>query len=361
MKEATELFNIRQTEDMLRKMILTPSSNTDDKKAIVGFVTGILKKNGFKCKTVGDTRSPAIIAAIGKNGMLFSGHLDTVPIGDGWKFNQGEMKGSIMHGRGTSDMKGGCVAMLLAATELSKRKTPVTIVFTTDEETTMKGAETVSKEDVVRNAKAIVVCEPTSLSIGSREKGLLQMKLTTRGKSAHAAMPKSGENAIHKFLEITDKLRSLMIVPADPMKEMTLNLDVIRAGAKVNVLPDLCEAEIDVRTPAGMPTLDALRIVKDRILGLDCELNVLNSLEPICTSEKTEIVRIIKLLKKKVKTIDIAYATEMTKYSKKNDNLIAFGPGDPTQAHVIDERIDVREVLEAARVYVSLSRSRWRT
>jgi acetylornithine deacetylase/succinyl-diaminopimelate desuccinylase-like protein len=62
----------------------------------------------------------------------------------------------------------------------------------------------------------------------------------------------------------------------------------------------------------------------------------------------------IKRMKKEAQIGDIAYATEMIKYSKKNSNLVAFGPGDPTQAHVIDEHIDVREVLEAARLYVAL-------
>jgi acetylornithine deacetylase/succinyl-diaminopimelate desuccinylase-like protein len=336
---------------MIRELVLTPSSNQDDKKEIIEKVLRPLESRGFHCETLGESDSPALVASIGRRGVMFSGHLDTVPIGEGWTADQGEVRGSVLYGRGTADMKGGCAAMLLAAEDLAERGIPISLAFTTDEETKMRGAEFVMVHGLVSEAPAVIVCEPTSLDMGAREKGLLQFRLTTRGKSAHAAMPDKGINANHRMLEALERLKDMMAVPSDPMESITLNIGVIHGGNKVNVIPDSCTAEVDVRTPATVQPEQAFAMVRERMAGLDLDIQLTNQLAPILTPKDSMIVELIERLRPGIESIDIAYATEMVKYRRFNKNLLAVGPGDPAQAHVADEHIDIREVSEAARMY----------
>lgn len=336
---------------LLRDLVLTPSSNQDDKKEIIERVLRPLESRGFHCETLGESDSPALVASIGRGGVLFSGHLDTVPLGEGWTADQGEMRGSILYGRGTADMKGGCAAMLLAAEYLAEHGTPITLAFTTDEETKMKGAEFVMVHELVSETPAVIVCEPTLLAIGAREKGLLQIRLTARGKSAHAAMPDRGINANHRMLEALERLKDMTAVPSNPMESITLSIGVLHGGNKVNVIPDSCTAEIDIRTPATVQPEQAFAMVRERMAGMDLDIQLTNQLAPILTPKDSVIVELIERLRPRIKSIDIAYATEMVKYKRFNKNLLAIGPGDPTQAHVADEHVDIREVSGAARLY----------
>lgn len=342
---------------VLRELVLTPSSNQDDKKDIIEKILRPLERLGFHCETLGESDSPALVASIGRRGVLFSGHLDTVPLGDGWTAEQGEVRESILYGRGTADMKGGCAAMIIAAEDLAEQRTPVSLAFTTDEETKMKGAEHIMVHEIVSEAPAIIVCEPTSLGMGAREKGLLQIRLTASGKSAHAAMPDRGINANHRMLEALDRLKDMMSIPSNPMESITLSIGVLHGGNKVNVIPDSCTAEVDIRTPATVQPEQALAMVKERIAGMSINIQLTNQLSPILTPKDSAIVKLIERIRPGIEPVDIAYATEMVKYGKFNKNLLAIGPGDPIQAHVADEHIDVREVTEAAGLYRDICRA----
>jgi len=340
--------------ELLRRLVLTPSSARDDKKEIIEQVLRPLEGLGYSCEVLGEADSPALIASKGAGGALLSGHLDTVPQGEGWTVEQGELKGSILYGRGASDMKGGCAAMLLAAENLARIKTPVSLAFTTDEETGMKGAERIALHEAVSSAPAIIVCEPTRLRIGAREKGLLQIRLTATGRSAHVAMPHEGDNAVHKMLTALEKLRPMAELPENPMDSMTLSISVMRGGDKVNVIPDSCVAEIDVRTPPEISPKDALAIVKGKLAGVEIDIRVTHQLEPIMISEDSVVISKVRELRPGIESIDIAYATELVKYSERNRELLALGPGNPSCAHRADERVDVREVAEAAELYCDI-------
>jgi acetylornithine deacetylase/succinyl-diaminopimelate desuccinylase-like protein len=147
-------------------------------------VNEFLKKLGCSLTTGGEKSRPALLARCGdgaEKGVMFSGHLDTVPVGTGWTKEQGEVERSIMYGRGTSDMKGGCAAILLAAERLSSEGIPFSIIFTTDEETTMKGAEAMAES--VKESRVVIIGEPTDFDVVFREKGVYQFSITTKGVS----------------------------------------------------------------------------------------------------------------------------------------------------------------------------------
>lgn len=340
--------------ELLRKLILIPSGPHDDKREITEQVLRSLEGWGFACEVMGESGHPAILATKGSGGVLLSGHLDTVPLGEGWTAKQGELRGTTLYGRGAADMKGGCSAMLLAAEELSGTEVPLSLAFTTDEETGMKGADRIAKHEAVSAAPAVIVCEPTLNKIGARQKGLLQIRLIATGRSAHAAMPKEGDNAVHKMLSALGNLIPMTKLPDDPIGNMTLSISVMRGGEKVNVIPDHCVAEIDIRTPPEIQPMDAFKIVSSRLAGTELDVQITHQLKSIVVSEGSAVLRKVRELRPGIGMIDIAYATELVKYSESNGALLAIGPGDPTMAHRADEKVDLREVAEATKLYCDI-------
>lgn len=346
----------RRALEISRELVKTPSAPKDDKKEIIEMVLRPLEKIGFQCETMGEADCPALLAFKGKGGVMLSGHLDTVPLGGGWTHEQGDVQGDLLFGRGSADMKGGCAAMLIAAEDLARTDTPLVLAFTTDEEHKMKGAEFISRREEVSAAPGVIVCEPTDLKVGSREKGLLQVRLAAQGRCAHAAMPKEGENAVHKMISALERLRPLVTNPEDPSESLTLSISVMRGGEKVNVIPDSCVAEVDIRAPPDRMPEDILGTIRGLLADAGVEVHVINRLDPVIIPEDSEAVKSVNKLRPGIGRIDIAYATELVKFGERNRNLLALGPGDPKFCHRADERINIRDVAEAARLYAAVCR-----
>ncbi len=89
------------------------------------------------------------------------------------------------------------------------------------------------------------------------------MKFISRGKAAHTATPWRGENAIQKMQKVMEAIgRAQDKLARRPsqypeMRYSTLNIGVIKGGAKATIVPDYCEMEVDGRlipedTPEGV-------------------------------------------------------------------------------------------------------------
>lgn len=341
-----------KAKEVLTDLVLMKSTSEDDCRLIADYVSTKLKKLSLKPRYYGDKARPAIVAQFKKGGVALSGHLDTVPHGTDWMHEDGEMENSRLYGRGACDMKGGCTAMLMAAEEMVAAGVPFTLCFTTDEETTMIGAGAAAKDRALREAPAIVVTEPTGFEIVIKEKGLLHFALSTKGLAAHASMPHLGDNAITKMNALLSKTKDLQRIPKNPNNAMTMCVDTIHGGTRINVIPDKCEAEIDVRYPPDMNTKSVLKLLKDRIGPDGYEVKILHELDPVETSLKSPAVRTLKdVIGPKAKTTAVPYATEMVMFKEANKVLMVCGPGDAEICHCNDEWIDVREISKAVDIY----------
>lgn len=346
-----------KAEGLLRELILLRSAKGDDARPIVDRVTGILDSLGLGHKLHGPKDKPAIFARSGRGGVMLSGHLDTVPIGNGWSREQGEVVGGRMFGRGAADMKAGCAAILLAAEELAGTDVPFSVCLTLDEEISMDGAQAVAHAHELGDAPAVVVAEPSDFNIVVREKGLIQFAVRTTGRSAHASMPHLGDNAITKMLSMLRGLEELQEIPQNPVEELTISIDTIRGGTQVNVIPDSCEVEMDSRFPPGMTGDDVIGMVKEALGGAAYEVEVLHLLEPVETDPSLPAVRTLReVVGGGSSVLGVPYATEMVMFKHDNSNLMVCGPGEPTQAHVVDESVEVDQVVRAVGVYTEYCR-----
>jgi len=183
--------------DLLVQLVKAESEPDSEKNYVLNVVIPHLENMGLEIDIHNKDTNPAIYARKGTPKILFNGHLDTVPRGTGWSFEDGQVVGDLVYGRGSLDMKGDCAALLLAAEILNEKGTDFAIVYTTDEEVGMAGAkELASHHPEIADIPLFVVCEPTDLCPVIDEKGIVQFRITTTGKNAHASMPELGRNAI---------------------------------------------------------------------------------------------------------------------------------------------------------------------
>ncbi len=352
-------MNGKEAEEILKDLVTIPSDSADPKEdmaSILSYAREFLKKLGCTLTIGGEEKRPALLARCGDNaerGVLFSGHLDTVPAGSGWSKEQGAIEDGVLYGRGSADMKGGCAAILLAASRLAAEKIPFSILFTTDEETTMKGAEAMAP--YVRKNRAVVIAEPTDFDVVFREKGVYQFSVTTKGKSAHASLPWLGENAVEKMAAVITALKQEPVSEKDVAERLTISPNVVSGGSKVNVIPASAKLEVDSRFPPGMTKGDVRREVEARMANAgmttgDYEIKEIHHLPPAEVDPKKEEIRtMVKMAGGKL--IGVPYATEMVMFRPYNDRVMVCGPGEPREAHVTDEKIRIADVERAARIY----------
>ncbi len=293
----------------------------------------------------------ALTAVHGEGGVLFSGHLDTVPQGSGWTHAMGEHVGGRIYGRGSTDMKGGCAAALWAAGRLASRGIPAGVIFTTDEETGMKGARKLVGLDIIREAATVLIGEPTRNRIATEEKGVYWVRVTTRGRAAHGSMTPLGENAIMRMVRLLATVADLER-PRDYLREPTANVGLVTGGTAPNMVASNCEASIDIRFPPSYD-LDAVRKLLDQRLGsadVPYDVEVLQTLPAVGIDHNAPHVKALRKAGGGDHTV-MPYATEMAVFHSVNPRMAILGPGEPTLAHTVDEHVEWREIPEAARIY----------
>src|SRR6185503_15229519 len=154
----------------------------------------------------------SLVAHIGvrddKAPICFTGHIDVVPLGAApWTHDAfaGETDGDRLYGRGSTDMKSGIAAFVIAALELAPdlaRGPGLVLVITAGEEIGCEGARYLADKKLLDRAGAIVVAEPTANYPYVGHKGLAWFEVETTGVTAHGSMPEEGENAIIKMSQV---------------------------------------------------------------------------------------------------------------------------------------------------------------
>jgi glutamate carboxypeptidase len=203
--------------------------------------------------------------------------MDTVfPLGTIQKmpFHEKDRK---IYGPGTSDMKGGIVVGLSAIATLGKtgRKLPqpVTVLFTSDEETGSHASHALI-ETLAKQSSLVLVLEPglPDGSIKIWRKGSGEFTLTVHGRAAHAgADHEKGRNAIEELAHQVIAIQKM----TDYDLGTTLNVGMIRGGTASNVVPEEATAVVDVRV---LQPGEAGRI-----------LEVMHSLRPVLEGTTLEV------------------------------------------------------------------------
>jgi succinyl-diaminopimelate desuccinylase len=282
------------TSELVKFNSAHPEGRTDE---IVPYISEYFDKYGIDHEVhAEDPKKPNIVGKIpGKSNhkILWVGHIDVVPEGkpEAWKYPayDGVIKGGIVHGRGSSDMKGSCAAAMVSARILSKMRLPhpIEFWFTADEEIGGgAGAKWLAESGRFKGEVCIIGdgngggVENPSIDLGC--KGGAQTRLIAKGKTAHGSTPFLGDNAITKLIKVIPEVYKIgsfkLALPEElnkPIRDSvkfyigeaktpelqkavrrlfsypTVTCNMINGGVKINVVPDYAEAEFDIRLTPG--------------------------------------------------------------------------------------------------------------
>jgi len=292
--------------------------------------------------------------APGKPRILFAPHTDTVSVA-GMTIAPfgGEICDGRLHGRGASDTKGPMAAMLWALREAAPwaGTLPLEIWFAglVGEEAGQHGAKALAAQETFA---FVIAGEPTDLNVVHTHKGSGWTTLRTRGRAVHASRPDEGKNAIYAMVDAIDCIRTEVVAElaklSDPvLGSPTVSVGIISGGSKINIVPDFCEAKVDMRTIPGQDLKILERLVRARVP--DIEIEATGSL-PLQTDPGHPLIRELEACGAKL--VGAPWFCDAAIFAGKGCPAVALGPGSIAQAHTCDEFIEVAEIERGAQFFL---------
>ena len=374
---------ISLAQDLIRQRTVNPPGDvTGAANVLQHELSSIGMDTSFHTSAPGYVNVQAILkGSKAKPRFLFNGHTDVVTEGDpsAWTVDPfaGIVKGDLIFGRGAADMKGGLTAIAICLRGIIEAGVSLNgaVVFhaVADEEVdSIYGTKYMIKSGLAKVDMGIVA-EGSVFggSIGIRQaiRGNCWLKLVTYGKAAHASNPSNGVNAVLsmcKLLLALEKAR-LEYTPHNLLPAPTISPGtVIRGGSKTNVIPERCEAEVDVRLVPGMTQGTVLKKFNEVVEELKKEdLKFSASVESFAYAPAAEIDEtnpVITAAKKATKVV-VGYEPKLRAGYGTTDGsylvqagvpvVCGFGPGDhkTSKQHGTDENVSVTDLLNFAKIY----------
>jgi putative selenium metabolism hydrolase len=327
----------------------------------------------------------------GKRVIVYDSHIDTVGIGDPstWEWDpfKGKVENGILYARGASDEKGstpGMVYGLAFAKELGLLEGTTAYYFGNMEEWCDGIApNTFVEVDPKVKPDFVVIGEPTRMQVYRGHKGRVELKVTSTGKSAHAASHHLGESALYKMLAVISGIRDLdaHLKTHEFLGKGTIMVTDTRIStASINAVPDGFTIFIDRRLTFGETKEEAVQQVRDLIpfyLRDQITVEELFYDEPSYTGfvfpvdkyypawaleEAHPIVQagqdtVRELWNETRPTGKWSFSTNGTYWAgKAGIPSIGFGPGDEIHAHTIIDQISLDDVVAATEFYALFPR-----
>jgi succinyl-diaminopimelate desuccinylase len=381
-------------------LIRFPSENPPgDMTEIADFVVEYLSDYGLDCEThEPESGKINILCKLGsgkEKRLVLNGHLDVVPVGDedDWSFPpfSGEVKNGFLLGRGASDMKGGDAGIISAMRLLvdyeDELEGTVTLTLVPDEETMGElGTGWILDEKLI-DPTACVIAEPTDLPlIDIGQKGAYWGKVVVKGTPIHGSLsPYKGDSAIRKACKVMEKMFDITKLDVKAPKDIkkvieeskpliedligeegvgiilsspTLNIGIIRGGNKVNIVPDRCELEFDMRLPIGFDVDKASAHMKEILedFGDDAVLDIGTAIDPNYTAPEAPIVtstmdNVQKVLGREPRIFTQWASSDARHFRNRGIDTVHYGPAIIEGIHGIDEKVKADDVVQATKVY----------
>ncbi len=364
--------------ELTRELVATRTINPPgDEAAAASLVGARLEAAGFEVTAhdfaPGRTSLVARLHPSDSPALCLTGHLDTVPLGRAdWSVDpfSGETDGDRLFGRGTSDMKGGTAAIVVAAERVAAlggaASAGLELVLCAGEETGCEGALALARaEGLLDRCGAVLVAEPTTNYPCVAHKGVVWADAVARGKTAHGSMPHLGENAVFTLAPAVMRLEDLVLPGGHSLLgRPTVSVGTFSAGININSVPDHATAGIDVRTVPGLSADAVLGALRER-LGEGIELSPRVALDPIDTDPGGDWVQTVysvmePLIGEAPEPRGLAYFTDAAALSPAYGSppTIICGPGDAEQAHRTDESCSMSALETAGEGFFEIAR-RW--
>ncbi len=377
-----DIFELHaRTEQLAAELIALESDSMQGHEAAVGaYLVQFFRKAGISVtiQPCSETRFNVIAEIPGRRNdrtILYSGHIDTVPLGEtaGWTTSPlcASIRNGRMYGRGSCDMKGSVACSMSAAEYLAQRQIvpPATLrfVYDIDEENTNLGLKTYLRDP--QAADLIIVGEPTSLRLAVGHRGVMAFTVTIRGKSAHVGQAELGKNAIYastKAIEQIQRLNAVLQQQEQPyLGKPSIHVTQIASGEKVNVIPDQATIRIDRRLIYGetpQVCTEQLAAILENVqqqTGCKYSLSITTSCPPGLSSPELPVIQAIaKVLKQNTQCAEAVAFGASCEAGMLQEALhapvVILGPGSIQQAHQLDEFIALEQLHKGTEIYLQL-------
>ncbi len=289
---------------------------------------------------------------------LLAGHLDTVPIADNVPSHR---DGDELHGCGTVDMKSGDAVFLHLAATVTEPARDITLVFYDCEEieAAANGLGRIENElpDWLQ-ADVAILGEPSGGYIEAGCQGTLRVVVTTDGVRAHSARPWMGDNAIHKLGAVLDRLSRYQARRVDidgcTYRE-GLSAVRIDGGIAGNVIPDNASVTVNFRFAPDRTVEQALQHVHEVLDGVDVRTAQTDAAAGALPGmSQPAAAALVQAAGGQVRA-KLGW-TDVARFAARGVPAVNYGPGDPSLAHRVDERVPVGQItaaVEMLRGYLS--------
>lgn len=365
---------VELTQELIRFNTINPPGNEDE---LCNYLAQLLEGAGFECMKVDFApRRTSLVARIGsqsnKPKICFTGHVDVVPLGARpWKLDPfaAEIHDGKLFGRGSSDMKSGVAAFVVAAlktVEIAKKGNGISLIITAGEETGCEGAFYIAAQkkvlDFIGQAGCFVVAEPTANEPLIGHKGAFWLRAKAEGITAHGSMPERGDNAFYKIAKGAVILEQFQFdnPPHPLMGQGTLNVGTAKAGININSIPDAAEMTIDIRSVPGQSHKHIYSCLCHS-LGSHINLETIIDIEGFFTPSddpwvKNVYARCHEINGQIPTDKTVAYFTDASalKGVIGNPPTVVLGPGQPEMAHQTDEFCYTEKIHQATALFEQL-------
>ena len=325
----------------------------------------------------------------GQRVIVFDTHIDTVGVGDptAWKWDpfKGKVEDGILYARGACDEKNstpGMVYGLSIARDLGLLDGWTAYCFCNmEEECDGIAPNTFVEVDPGIKPDFVVIGEPTKMLTYRGHKGRLEMKVTAKGKSAHAASNHLGDNAIYKLLPVIAGIRDLEPQLGDHEflghGKITVS-DMHVKTPSINAVPDEAVIYIDRRMTFG-ETKEQVRAQVEALIPEEfkdsVKLEELFYEEPSYTGfvfpvdkyfpawaleEDHPLVLAGQLAREQIGLPSAPsgkwnFSTNGIYWAgKAGIPSIGFGPGDEETAHTVNDSVSLDDMVKATEFYAIL-------
>lgn len=344
-----ELYN--ETLALLKRLIATRSFSKEEHDA-ANLFSDFLETKGLKVN-----RHQNNIWVVhpdyqaGRFTLLLDSHLDTVKPSQNWTFDPFSATEHVgkLYGLGSNDAGAPLVALMSTFLHFSQQKTlPFNLIFAATAEEEISGYQGIeSIIDKLGPVDLAIIGEPTKMELAIAEKGLMVLDCFSKGKAGHAAR-NEGENAIYKALADIDWFRNYVFEKkSEVLGQVKMSVTQINAGSQHNVVPDICNFVVDVRTNEYYKNSEALEIISQNV---DCEI------KPRSLRLNSSYIPFDHPLISVAREMNIpCYGSPTTSDQAVIPyTSVKIGPGDSARSHTADEYIELSELRNGIEIYIQM-------
>lgn len=355
----TPLLNLTADPVDLTAALVDVHSVSGEERSLADAVEAALREQAPHLEVVRNGDAVLARTRLGRDSrVVLAGHLDTVPLNDNFPSHRtGSGDGELLHGCGTTDMKGGVAMMLSVAADLPEPKHDLTFVFYDCEEVdaSRNGLGRIEKElpDWLAGDLAIVG-EPSNTTIEAGCQGTLRVEIRTSGERAHTARAWMGRNAIHGAGEVLRRLEAYTArEPVIDGLQYREGLQAVRisGGVAGNVVPDSCVVTVNHRFAPDTSLVEAEAHVREVFEGYDVTVVDASpgALPGLSAPAAAELVQAAG-----GQPVAKLGWTDVARFAALGMPAVNFGPGDPLLAHTQQEHAPAAGIRRAVDVLVRL-------